>query len=280
MATITAGGAISAALRNIEPGWRGAPGAMVAVVVVGALNQLVGSSNVGLSLVMLIVGLAVSTMATGALYRLALQADHPGDPLYRPGPMGFQWSGFEWRILGANLLLGVIIGVAVVAVSLVWMLFLGIMLTTHLIDPGVMNQMNAVADPWGKLAIFFGGVGGVINILLLLAAALAIIWLFARLLLLPIGAAETGRIDLGAAWALSRSSVWPIVTTLIVRFLIGAAIALVLTYFTGMIIGKDAGAILSAMLTSAIWAPIGAGLVAYAYRAGRAPDPAVAQVFA
>jgi hypothetical protein len=104
--------------------WARAIGPMVLIVIGSTLNRLWQKSAPAPSGLAGLVEVAGWVMAYGALYRLALAEDHPGDAAFEPGRSGFQWRGLEWRLIAVALLgvlialaAGVLFGVGYVAVN-------------------------------------------------------------------------------------------------------------------------------------------------------------------
>jgi hypothetical protein len=291
MARIAVGTAVGEAFRAVTPGWRAAWGALGLAALIAGAGQFGSGSQPGgnplLVLTLSLLSLAAGTMVKGALYRLALAPDHPGDPAYQIGAAGVQWNGFEWRILGASLIVGLIVGAVMVVVFIVWAIVLGVMIAAHAIDPNAISQLQqGGASPGPALLSTFASAGGLISLLVLAAGMIGVLYLAARFSVAAISYAEKLQFNLGSAWSLTQGASVAIIVSWILIFVAAAIAGAVGGFFGGLasgVSGSHSGALwgsaLGAVAGAAISGPAGAGLVSYVYRTQRGPSPDVAAVF-
>jgi hypothetical protein len=227
----------------------------------------------------------ITTAAVGALYRLRFGADHPGDDAFAAHAAGLQWGGLEWRVLGANMLAGVIIGGLAFVVFIVWAIILGVTVGSNPADvQGIENGSDA--EKFTALGHIMLGPAGVLTLLLIGPALIGLFYLGLRLSLLAPLAADGRSFDIGKAWSLARGAMLALFLGTLVIFLVQVMIGAVLggvagfaAGFTGQV-GRGGvwGGIAGQAVTSALNAPLITGLVLYVYRAQRG-DPAVAATF-
>src|SRR5580698_3753583 len=140
------GDAIGASFRFIGEAWSKAWGIMLVLVWFNAALQIVELLRPtwgAVSFIGLIISVFVTTAATGALYRLQLAGDHPGDNQFAANPAGLQWGGLEWRVLGANLMIGLGIGVLVIVAVIIWAIILGVTVGSN---PGDMQALQGGSE--------------------------------------------------------------------------------------------------------------------------------------
>jgi hypothetical protein len=214
----------------------------------------------------------VNIMATGALYRSILASDRPGDPSLGLGPGGLQWGQVEWRVLSANLLVGLPLALLVFAVMI------GAASVALAVDPTLYQAVQS-GGPAAFNRLMSGPGGGAAALVILPGAAL-VIYLAARLSLFAIQAADNGRYDWRAAWSMTRGATGAILVTLIVivaaEFAVDAVASLFGTVVATVTGAGDAallGAIAGAAAGAAFSLPMSAGLVACVYRTQRAGGP-------
>jgi hypothetical protein len=289
MGKVTVGASIAQSFRYIGEGWRGAWGAMLLLVWLTAATQIIRVLKPEWAL-MGVVGpiltAAASTMAVGALYRLRFSQDHAGDGAYAVGPAGFQWGGLEWRVLGANILVGLIVGVILVVLLIVWAIGMGVAAVgnpelAQALQSGDQSEKTAAVM---RLMI---GPGGIISAIILIPSIVGLVYLSARLSLVTTLAADTGRFDFGRAWSLTKGVTGAIVVAMLVFYLAvvlaGALVGFVIGI--GATLGGHAdaarqwGGAIGETLGSAVSAPLFAGLALYVYRSQRG-DPNIAATFA
>jgi len=271
MATVSVEQVVTESFAYVRRGWRAAPGAMGAAVIVAAAGQAFGQPGPEMSL-WLFAQVAAATLATGALYRSILQQAHPGDPRLRLGPAGLQWGKAEWWVLAANLAVGFLMGLVACAFALVWGIGLNALSASHEIDPSLLLHASA-GDP-AAFSRIMAGPGGILTLAVFLPGVALIIYLWARLILAPILAVDTGRLDLGRAWKLTRGASLALVVALIIIFL-GQLLAVLSGGLLGALAasgGADlagaglAGASAGAAIATALSLPMTAGAAACVYR--------------
>jgi len=289
MGQVQVGAAIGASFRNIGEAWRKAWGVMLILVWFTATLQAIELLKPGWALVPflgLIAALFITTAAAGALFRLGLTGDHPGDPAFAPGPAGFNWGGLEWRVMGANILVGIIIGVLAVIAIIVWAIAVG---ATAGVAGGADAQALEQGTQSDRIAALFRlllGPAGLAAVIVGVPALAGLVWLSAKLALVTPLAADTRAFDFGKAWALTRGGVTALILGSILIFLLEVAIGAVagglagltavLTRNTGS--GQIWGGIVGQAADAAINTPLFVGLVLYVYRTQRG-DTAVAATF-
>jgi hypothetical protein len=233
-----------------------------------------------------IVLIFASTLATGALYRLRLAADHPGDLQYAPGPAGFRWGGLEWRVLGANILVAILLGVIAVVAFILWAIVLGVTVGQN---PALVQAFQSGTDAEKAQAFYqlMLGPAGVLTAVILIPAIVGILYLSARLVVFAPVAADTGRFDIGRAWSMTRGVVGAILAAILVIYLVEFVIGAVIGFIIGVTAAATGNAnavqlwvgIIGQAISAAINVPLFAGLALYVYRAQRG-DPNVAATFA
>lgn len=274
MARVRIGAAVGGSFGFLATAWRHAWGILLAWVWLAGASQAIQSLRPEWFFIPLLgfpVTIAVSTAAIGALYRIGIEPGHPGDARFRAHPAGLWWGALEWRVLGANILLGLILGLLTAALIFVWFMALGI------VSVSLAGQGLQGAD--ASVIIRFALVSAVI----LIPGLLGLFYLGARWLIYPLYAADTGSFDLGAAWGMTRGASLAIVLALVVIFLAQSGLV-VLSFIVAAgvagVVGHDAaapaawGLIATQLVGTAISAPLGVGLQQSVYRALR-PDGGV-----
>jgi hypothetical protein len=286
MGQVQVGAAIGASFRFISEAWSKAWGIMLVLVWFNAALQIVELLRPTWTLASflgLIVSIFVTTAATGALYRLQLAGDHPGDNQFAAHPAGLQWGGLEWRVLGANLMVGVAIGVLVVIAFIIWAIILGVTVGS---SPGDMQalQSGSEAEKLDAFRHIMLGPAGILTLVIIGPLIVALIYIIIRLSMFALVAADARSFDLVKAWTLARGAMLPLFLGSLVIFLIELIIGAVtggLAGFTAGIIGQQGriwGGVAGQVVGAAINAPLFAGLVLYVYRIQRG-DPGVAATF-
>jgi hypothetical protein len=289
MGKVTVGESIAQSFRYIGEGWRGAWGAMLLLVWLTAATQIVRALKpewVLMSIVGPILTAAATTMAVGALYRLRFSQDHAGDAAYAVGPAGFQWGGLEWRVLGANILVGLIIVVILVVLLIVWAIGMGVAAVG---SPEIAQALQSgdQSDKTAAVMRLMIGPGGIISAVILIPSLAGVLYLSARLSLVTTLAADTGRFDFGRAWSLTKGVTWAIIVATLVIFLavfligilVGFAVGIAATLSGHAETARLWGGPIGQTLGSAVSAPLSAGLALYIYRSQRG-DPNIAATFA
>jgi hypothetical protein len=289
MGQVQVGAAIGASFRYIGEAWSKAWGVMLILVWFTAALEAIQLLKPGWTLVSflgLIATLFVTTAASGALFRLGLTGDHPGDPAFAPGPAGFNWGALEWRVMGANILVGIIVGVLVVVAIIVWAIAVG---ATAGVSGGADVQaleQGASSDRMAAFTRLLLGPAGLAAVIVGVPALTGLVWLSAKLALVTPLAADTRAFDFGKAWTLTRGGVLALIAASLLIFLLEVVLALVAGGAAGIIaaltqnsgLGKIWGGIAGQAADAAINTPLFVGLVLYVYRTQRG-DAGVAATF-
>jgi hypothetical protein len=292
MANVQIGAALNASFAYIPVAWRQAAGIMAASVFAPVVFDIAESFTPGatvLGLARVIVAVCVSTVAVGALFRIGLATDHPGDPNYVVGPAGFQWGSVEWRILGASLALGAVFVIPLVIIFIIWGMGLGATLMGQT-DTLQNLRSGSTAERLAALGRVLAGPAGLVTLVIFVPTIVAAIYVGARLTLYNLIAADTGSFSLARAWSLMRGAVLAVIVAGIVLNLIQAALGGVIGFFGGLAAGLVGqvgasglwGSILGQAAGAAINAPLFVGLELYIYRIqrGEGGDESVAATFA
>jgi hypothetical protein len=273
--------AIGQSFGFVPVAWRRAWPALTLMVALTVTNQALAMADAGPAIGLLralasLAQLGLAVMAMGALYRIVLEADHAGDPAFRPGAGGIQWGALEWRVLAAGVISGLLIGALVVALLVAWGMAL---------DADALRQLQGGgAAAAAAVASLLQGPAGLATLAILLPGAVLVLYLSARLSLFGIRAADQRSFDLGAAWSLTRGVTGAIVAALIVIGLIelvAGAFAGLLGGAAGAVAGAVGGAgavpggrilgsVAGAAVGAALNTPLVAGLVTFVYRSQRA----------
>jgi hypothetical protein len=275
MAKQDIGTVVGVSFRFLREAWAVAPAALVVAVLVTAALQ--GYATISSPQSLLFWGLAAripGAMATGALFRSVLSRDRPGDARFALGPGGLQWGAVEWRVLGADLLILILQVVLALAIFIVWAIGLGMLIGAHAINPAAYENLPT-EGPAGLWRLLLGPTG-VVTAIVVLPGIAAMIYVWARLCLLGIEAADTGRFDLGQSWSLTRGATGAIVVTRIAislaQIVAGLLASLAGLVIAGIMRSGDAqllGGIAGGAAGAAIMYPMTAGMVTYIYRAQR-----------
>jgi hypothetical protein len=282
--------AIGQSFGFVPVAWRRAWPALTLMVALTVTNQALAMADAGPAIGLLralasLAQLGLAVMAMGALYRIVLEADHAGDPAFRPGAGGIQWGALEWRVLAAGVISGLLIGALVVALLVAWGMALAVMAGTGALDADALRQLQGGgAAAAAAVASLLQGPAGLATLAILLPGAVLVLYLSARLSLFGIRAADQRSFDLGAAWSLTRGVTGAIVAALIVIGLIelvAGAFAGLLGGAAGAVAGAVGGAgavpggrilgsVAGAAVGAALNTPLVAGLVTFVYRSQRA----------
>jgi hypothetical protein len=195
----------------------------------------------------------VSLMANGALFRLAFADQHPGDPEFKPGPQGLQFAGTEARLLGAVLLVGLFVALAVLFLLLIVVIFaIAAVVTVH----GEVDPTTAIKQP---------DVQALLSLLLLVFVAV-MLWAAVRIGLYPAATVAEKKVQVFSTWRLTAGNGWRIFAAM----LITVSPALIMQGLVNAASGTPtllAGfAILSAAVNAFIELPLFCGLYASLYR--------------
>jgi hypothetical protein len=286
MGQVQVGAAIGASFRYIGEAWSKAWGILLILVWLTAAQQIVEilrPSWTAVSFLFLILSVFVSTGVTGALYRLQLGGDHPGDDQFAAHPAGLQWGGLEWRVLGANLLVGLAIGVLVVVAFIIWAIILGVTIGSNPTDMQAL-QGGSQAEKLDALAHVMLGPAGVLTLVIIGPMVVALIYLIVRLSLFALLAADTRSFNLVKAWNLARGAMLALFVGSLVIFLLEVVIGAVFGGLAGLAAGlfgqqgRIWGGLAGQVIGAATSAPLFAGLLLYVYRLQRG-DTGVAATF-
>jgi hypothetical protein len=275
---------VAASFANIRRGWTAAPGALGVAVAVAAVSQAVGLGRPSLS-ILPFAELAAATLATGALYRVALSQAHPGDDRMRLGPAGLQWGAVEWWVLGANLVVGVILALTACVLIFAWAVGVSVLAASHAVDLSLF--LKASKGDEAALSTIMAGPTGVLSASVFLPGLALLIYLWARLLLTAILAVDLGRLDLGRAWTLTHGATAALAATLVVVFLcelVAGSAAVFLGGALGALTGQSGDAALAGVaagsaIATGLSLPMTAGAAAYVYRREVATGPWAASTF-
>jgi hypothetical protein len=280
MSNVRVGAAITASFSYLSTAWSRAMGIMaagVALVIALQIVQPMLASFPALSLVGALARICIATMTIGALYRIGVEPDHPGDPAYAVGPGGFQWGALEWRVLLANILFGLV----VYGPFLLVFILLGAGLAA---SPGGHAwaiqgfQSGDEAQRMAALLQLFTGPRLLVSGVVLIPAALIFIYVGARLALPSPQAADSGSFSFGQAWPRTRGAVLALIVAGVLILAAEAVATLVVNAGAGLISGLMGhastggfwGGKANQTVDAAINAPLFAGLLLYVYRADRA----------
>jgi hypothetical protein len=217
------------------------------------------------------VATGIASLSTyGAVFRIAFAKETGDRAEFKPGALGLQWRGAEWRMLAASLLqtlffvmVGMIVLVAECAVVAGMLMAKGVPLAQQQSSA----QVLAALGPTGTL---------VANALALVLAAVLAFFYF-RLFLALVASAVTGKIQVLKTWSLTKGRFWAILATVLVIQLpaILLSFAIVgLGDFTRTPAPPATAfsiALVVGILTGAVLGPMVAGAMAYFYKHPRAP---------
>jgi hypothetical protein len=289
MGKVEVGAAIGASFRYVGEAWTKAWGVMLILVWFTAMLAAIQAlkPDWGLATPLgTIVTFFLSTAATGALYRLSLTQSHPGDGAFAASPSGLQWGALEWRVMGANIMVGLAVGGLALIAFIVWVIAVGVAAgasggpDVQLIEQGSEAERLAA---FGRLML---GPVGVVAAVIGIPAVFGLFWVSAKLALVAPQAADTGAFSFGSAWRLSRGAVLALVVTSFLIFVAQAVIGAIFGGVAGFLAGVTGqvgqgpiwGGIAGEGVSAAVNLPLFAGLVLYVYRAQRG-DPGVAATF-
>jgi hypothetical protein len=286
MPNVTVGDALGQSFRFIGTAWRRAWGIMlISVWLAGTLQAIQGLRPEWLGFMAplsLLLNVIVGTAVIGALFRIGIEPFHSGDPNFRAAPMGLQWGGLEFRVLGSNILIGVIFGGVAFVVGIIWVIMFGVMAQGDSANLSALESGDSAASGQALLHILVGP-AGIVSLVLFLATAIGFFYFGARLLVFSLLAADTGSFSLARAWAMTRGAVMPIIVTLLI---FGALQGLI--YLVGLIVlggaaasgqGGYWGAVAISVATGAVIAPLSIGLQLYVYNSRRSGDAGIAATF-
>jgi hypothetical protein len=286
MPNVTIGEALGQSFRFIGTAWRHAWGIMlISVWLTGTLQAIQGLRPewaFGILLLSIPLNVLVGTAVIGALYRIGIEPFHGGDTNFRAAPTGLQWGGLEWRVLGANLLMGLIFGGVTFFFSIIVLVLIGATAGSDSASLAALNGSDPTASSQALLHILTGP-AGIVSLLLFLVVAGAFLFFAARLLVFSLLAADTGAFSFGRAWVLTRGALGAIIVTLLMFGLLQVAIWFVGLMITGGFAAAHGqifwGSVAIAVATGAIITPLSVGLQIYVYNTRRSGEPSIAATF-
>ncbi len=283
MPNVDIGQAISQSFQYIGTAWSKAWGVMLIVVWLTAALGAIQSLRPEWTFIPLF-GLLLNTFAAtamvGALFRIGIEPRHPGDAAFRANAAGLQWGALEWRVLGANWIVGIIMGLAAAIVGVIWAIVVGVTAAADL-------QGLGGADPGQAMLRLLTGSAGLATLVIVLLAAPAFLYFGARLSLYSLIAADERAFGFAPTWTLTRGAVRAIIVTWVVAGLAELVLFFIAGALGGIVAGaagQGAGAatwggIAAQTVGAAVSGPIAAGLQLYIYRTRKQGDD-VAATFA
>jgi hypothetical protein len=291
MSSVSIGAAMRASFAFLGTAWTRAWGVLLVLVSLGTVVQALSRSRPDMWLHTLLADLlvfVVATAAVGACYRIGLEPDHGGDPAFRVGPAGFNWGGLEWRVMAANVVVGLIFVVLAVFALFVWAIAFGVSAATQGIDAKGLEAAPGSAAQMQAFLHIMEGPAGIVSALVAVPCVVGLAVLWAKLALFAITAADTGSLNFGAAWSLTRGALAALIWTTVAIFAAQLLAGMVAGFFGGVLAavlrqgavgGRFWGAVAGQAVGAAISTPLFAGLQIFVYRARRG-DVGVAQTFA
>lgn len=233
---------------------------LLAVALLTFLSSPVTDLSPALKILVVVLSVPALVVAYGALLRLALADQHPGEGDYRLGPAGLQWNVIETRLLGSILLLSLFFLLAAVGAAFV------VMLTTLV----VTVVTGASAKPAEALLASPAGVAG--GLVLLVAVAL-ILWSGARLTLSSPATVDRRQVLVFSTWKSTEGQVASLLACFAVVLLPGLALSMIANHLQQAAIGAAPGSSLTtpvfaayALVVGFVQMPFGVGISAYFYR--------------
>lgn len=251
------GRTVRAGMAGWAPGVRACWAALVAGAVLGLLPRALPP---GLALLGLLLELAATTLAYGALYRAAFGK--------RAGWKGLRWGADEWRLLAVQALVTVILTVVVAVLAvLVGAVVVGVAKSNA---PG----LDIVSlDAWrGAL----NGPGALVVSLLPLMSMAIMVWLFLRLSLAPAATVDLGKIQVLSAFGRTRGVVLVLAAAGAVLAAPAVILVLVIGYLRA-IAGFAEGSLIPELVSVALvffyLIPVWTAALVDVYRLQPAPPP-------
>lgn len=256
--------------------WRRVAG----VLGVAALGSTLGTAgalvqNLNIRALGEVIYIVASLMAYAALLRLAFVDEHPGDPEFQPGAMGFQFGRPELRLLGVGALLAFVLLLAALLAFFFVMIVVASSGLGAVTSGATPEQVAAAVGPGGQAAIVLVG--------LLFVMALA--YFSIRISLASPATVANKQVMVFRSWGITHGQFWRIlganaliavpmfaagiVVGLLTKMLGGGGAAPVLSLPAALLIGAVQGVTLAFVIL-----PLNAGLGAFLYR-GLRPSPDV-----
>ncbi|MGH6972022.1 MAG: hypothetical protein ACREEQ_10470 [Caulobacteraceae bacterium] len=258
--------------------WRGAWAIVGLVAAVAAAAYVVRAIHPGYNayfVLSYVAEIAAMTAGAGALYRIALERDHPGDPFFRCGPGGLRWGAVEWRLLPIEIVVYVVnLCVAAAYAPLLQLVFTAAARADGLNVVRASVAASAALRSYHWIA-FVAGPAGVAYVCVVTPIVLIGVFLYVRLSVLGIAVADLGMLGLRKAWSLTHGIFWPIFGAEAILFGV-ALLARTTAYLAAVLLARADG---HGAAAAALWAlaaqvavslmvlwPLVAGLRIYIYR--------------
>jgi hypothetical protein len=227
-----------------------APGALVLFAVVLALPFYAPALGLGtwVQPVLAVLAALAALTAQGALYRLGTSQDIGAARALGLGPFGLQFGAAELRLLAASVLVGLFLGLVLLALSVV------------LVSIGGLLQISVNAQEWLSAPEGWR-ISAMVGFILL--GVWAFLQLAIRLSLYKAATVARRRIVSVSALGLSEHNFWRLLCGLVVTLL--PTIALAVWLATGADAGVWTGAVLGAV-TAFVQTPLSIGFLSEAYR--------------
>jgi hypothetical protein len=292
MSSGSVGAAMRASFGFLDVAWNRAWGVMLLLVSLGMAVQAATRSRPDMWPVTVsadAVLFVLATTAIGACYRIGLGPDHEGDPAFQIGPAGFNWGGLEWRVMVANIVAGLTIGLLAVFAIFVWAVVFGVSAATQGgIDSRGLASAPGSAEQLQAFLHIMEGPAGIVSALVAIPLLVGMAFLGAKLALFPVTAADTRGFNFGHAWSLTRGALAALILTSMAIFAVEIVAGMLAGFLAGLLAalfkqGVAGGRLWGSLAGQAVGAglntPLFAGLQIYVYRAQRG-DSGVAQTFA
>ncbi len=240
---------LGAAAAFVPRAFVGAPGALVLFFAVlafpayGASLGLGAWSNFLAAFLALVVGLA----AQGALYRIGVSEDAKAARALGLGPLGLQFSAAELRLLAAAVLVGLFLGLVLIALGLLLAVIAGALGVSLDASEGLVAR-----DPWRAQAIVVLG----------LLALWVFLQLSIRLSLYKAATVARRRVVSLDALGLSEHNFWRLLCGMVVTLLPAVALA---AWRSGAPAGVLPG-VVSAAVVAFVQTPLSIGFLSEAYK--------------
>jgi hypothetical protein len=168
----------------------------------------------------------ISVPVLSACFRVGLETERQGDAYFRLRAAGLRWSGFEWRVLAANLFNDVVKVLGVLAAVVAW---------KYSFEPiahfaGDLTAFPTVRTSMAGWQAFLTSRSGALSMLVLVPMVLGVGYLAARLSLFPVVAAASRNLNPVKAWRLTRGSTFAVVSGVALVVFV-YAVAFYLVYF-------------------------------------------------
>jgi hypothetical protein len=227
-----------------------APGALALFAVVLALPFYGPALGLGAWMrpALAVAALLTALVAQGALYRLGVGADVRAARALGLGPLGLQFRAAELRLLAAAVLVGLFLGLVLMALGVVLVSIAG------LLQVGVDPQEGLSASAGWRVLVMAG---------LCVLALWGFLQLAVRLSLYKAATVARRRIVAVSALGLSEHNFWRLLCGLAVTLL--PSIALAVWRVGGGDAGVCTGAVLGAV-TAFVQTPLSIGFLSEAYR--------------